>query len=335
VIKKDIILISIFSLITSILIAQNLIPNSGFEQFNNLPTEAGEWCAAKYWDNINGYCDYDTTYGSPDYLHLDGDYPVSLPISGFSYILPYEGNAIMGLYLWSEAFDTISSREYISTPIATPLETGEDYTISFYISNGLTDIRYGGYGVSNFGIYFSETKPQQEFVNPILVTPQIELNEPLYSNDWFLLSFSFTADKEYQYMTLGNFKYNTDIIIEQFESYANTATAYYYIDEVCLIKQGDDCSISTSLIPNTTKEQSITIHPNPVSTSNIHIDAPNEMLQNSVISIHDVSGKMVFHKNITCANQPCQLSVIHLPSGVYLLTIQNDKGKWSQKFIRQ
>ncbi len=317
-------------------VGQNLVPNPGFEQYHNLPTEVGEWCATKYWDNLNDDCEYDImASGSPDYLHEEGDYPVTLPNSGFSDIIPFEGKSILGLVLWLGVEDSISYREYISTNLSSPMQIGEMYTISLYTSNGMSNIRYGGYGTNNFGIYFSIIKPNQVYANPILVSPQLEISEIYYSNNWEQISFSFTPDQPYEYISIGNFRENTETNIEQFESYSVQGTAYYYIDEVCVIKEGDDCSVlTTSLNSAIEKEQAIQFYPNPVSSDLLTVSSNNIDLKNSTAFIYNAIGQVVYGEPLDCFDKSCQVSTESLRPGIYVLTIKNDSFTWSKKFIR-
>lgn len=327
----------LFLLTINIVTAQNLVPNPGFEFYNNLPTRVGEWCAATAWYNLTGDCEYDSggpRSGSPDYFHEDGEYPVTLPANAFSTVFPIEGNGVMGMVLWKAELDTISFREYISTNLTEVLEVGASYTVSFYTSNGNENIRVGGYGSNNLGVYFSTDNLIQMNATPVLVNPHFELNEILYSNDWTLTSFDFIADGEYEYITIGNFRDNANTSVEQFESFTIEGSAYYYIDELCVVKTGEDCSILTAINTPEPTSPAIKIFPNPLVADLLLLSFNKIDLNGNTVLIHNAFGDLVYASSLSCFSEVCEISIEDILGGIYFLTVEFGSERLTQKFIR-
>jgi hypothetical protein len=317
--------------------AQNLVPNPGFELYYNLPDDVNRWCEAKYWDNLNGDCDLDSPFhGSPDYFHdLAESAVVNLPNTLVSSLNAYAGQAIMGFSAWSGGSSSPNYREYVSVRLTLPLDTGQQYLVSFFFSNGSTNIRFGGYGVNSLGVFFSKTPPVQAAGEPVPVSPQFEANELLYSNDWQEVSFSFIADDAFEYMSIGNFRDSTNTLVQQFEDYEIKPIAYYYIDEVCVVKEGDDCSIATEVTNLSSEQGAIQLFPNPVSGDLLSMFAYGGLPENSTLCIHNAIGCLVYYGSMECFSDLCEVPVNYLTPGIYFLTIQNDSVKWTRKFVKQ
>ena len=74
-------------------------------------------------------------------------------------------------------------------------------------------------------------------------------------------------------------------------------------------------------------ENSILVYPNPVK-NNLFV---NGLANNSKISIYDLSGKLLFNKQIT--NN--QIDISSFQSGVYTVKIETSKGIVTKKFVKQ
>ncbi|MCB9174915.1 MAG: T9SS type A sorting domain-containing protein [Flavobacteriales bacterium] len=76
----------------------------------------------------------------------------------------------------------------------------------------------------------------------------------------------------------------------------------------------------------------IKVYPNPaIKALTIELD---ELLQNGVLNIKDVSGKMVLSQQLSNTNK-LTVPISHLAKGVYLLEITSDLGKQQLKFIKE
>lgn len=216
------ILVSIFAFLISInCSAQNLAGNPGFEQFTAYPTGAAQWNLATGWSNCSGN-------GSPDYAHMLGSGLASLPNNYFATVSPHSGDAIMGFILWHTSY---LFREYLSTPLSSPLTIGQTYNVSFYLTNGVHNGNYGGFAVDQVGAVFSTSQLTQNASDNISVTPHFVYPGTFQNSAWQLVSFQFIADSAYQFITFGNF---ADDLVTDTSYYATSGfpAAYYFIDDV-------------------------------------------------------------------------------------------------------
>lgn len=172
---------------------------------------------------------------SPDLLSLDAPEPSrKLPHSVFGWISPQQGRSVMGASLWNRQMPDF--REYISLDLSEPLTMGETYTCSFHLANGRQAAgRAGGYAIAGIGVFFSEEKPGQQSAALLDAEPQFRMDETIYSPDWTQIRFSFVAEGEYQFLTVGNFENDA---MTQAVSFSATAfpSAYYFFDSFELVK---------------------------------------------------------------------------------------------------
>ena len=208
---------------------QNLIENSSFENNNGFPTYPGQWALCKNWNNVNSN-GFQWPYGSPDYVHVKGNGGVKIPFTTFANLYPNSGEATIGMVVWSNTIENY--REYLSTELLKPLEKGGRYELSFFLTNGIQELR-GGAGIKDFGVHFSTKKLFQEEHEVIPVLPDAELDTTYYDSTWNKITFEFFAKDNAKYMTLGNFR---DDIHTTSDIYKNLAFryAYYFIDDITL-----------------------------------------------------------------------------------------------------
>jgi hypothetical protein len=109
--------------------SQNLLSNGGFEKYTGLPNGFGGGAQlASGWDNVN--LNFTSGFvGTPDYYNTAGAI-----LGYYGPIAPYSGNAQMG---FSTYYNNIGNyREYISTQLECSMVAGQQYSVSFYLSNG-------------------------------------------------------------------------------------------------------------------------------------------------------------------------------------------------------
>ena len=201
--------------------AQNLAVNPGFEQNTGIPSGAAQWNLATGWSNCGGN-------GSPDYAHVLGTGLAALPNNYFATVSPNSGDAIMGFILWHTGY---LFREYLSTPLTSPLTIGQTYNVSFYLTNGVHNGNYGGFAVDQVGVAFSTSQLTQNVSDNIAITPHFVYPGPFQNSAWQLVSFQFIADSAYQFFIFGNF---ADDLTTDTTYYATSGfpAAYYFIDDV-------------------------------------------------------------------------------------------------------
>ena len=110
----------------------------------------------------------------------------------------------------------------------------------------------------------------------------------------------------------------------------------YNINEVWVTSFGNGIKMGTTNIPTAISENNFnnnefTIYPNP--TNNILNIVLSENIDVNKIIIYDVTGKEIKSVSIKINSKDIQTDVSSLPKGIYLLTLQSDKMKYSKTFI--
>lgn len=276
--------------------AQNLISNGNFEQFYHCPNNLNDIDSAKFWLNPN--------INTPNYFNQCSSGTATLPSTPFGYQLPHSGAAYAGIYqYWS----TVSNyREYIETPLDTPLIQNECYHFEMYISSA--DV--AKYSSHNLGVYFSDTLIQNVPISLFsFLTPQINnapTNYPDTSN-WVLVSGDYTAHGGENYLIIGN--YSSDLIMDATNvNPTGYDMSYVFIDDVSLIA-------CTSVGTNEIAESDLfKVYPNP---SNSFITVSNKTNSKSY-QLRNVLGQLVLSGTLTATQQ---IDIASLPSGIYFLQV--------------
>lgn len=198
------------------------ISNGHFEEFFSLPQTVGEFEKIKSWDNCG------SAISSPDYFHMDGENGGDLPATPAAIVSPLSGKAIVGLTLYNSEGE--NEREYMATKLDEKLEVGKSYYVTFRLTNGaVTNTSFAGFGIDHIGVCFTEDRLIQNNMEPSDAVPQFEIDTMFYSRDWEFIHFSFTADKEYEYLTFGVFEEDDKLTL--YKKYSNARLAYYFIDD--------------------------------------------------------------------------------------------------------
>ena len=120
----------------SVNIAQNLVPNFGFEQYSSCPSmeDQVQFC--------DGWSKYSNSSSTPDYYNSCSPYFFSVPQSQALYQPDHRNcGAYMGLATWS--FNLTDYREQIGIQLTQPLVIGQKYYLSFYtVMGGTFDTGY-------------------------------------------------------------------------------------------------------------------------------------------------------------------------------------------------
>lgn len=202
--KSSLLLLAALS--SSLLFAQSapeLVADPSFELCSKPPVGEGDVAVLKHWKNANPNSPRYPN-GSPDYMHLEGSEAAKLPKSFWGVTKPYDGNAVAGLTLLSDA--TPNFREYLTTQLAAPLEVGKSYKVTFHLSSGEAK-QISKYAADGFGVAFTRAKPEQiQYQVLSSIRPQYEMNEPFFDTGWRAFTFVFEADQPYEYLTLGCFR---------------------------------------------------------------------------------------------------------------------------------
>lgn len=202
------------------------LQNPGFELYSQLPDNTGQFSRAIGWSNAS------STAASPDYYHYSASSAADLPTTPMGNVNAFEGNAIMGLC--ATGLKHSNTREYLSTEFTQPLVVGEEYILSFNITNGgITDVATAGLATSKLGLLLSVGQVNQIDQQPLNVTPQFRIDTVFYSKTWKNISYTFICTQPYTHLTFGVFQNDLQVDIVPTEG-ANPLYAYYFVDEFYL-----------------------------------------------------------------------------------------------------
>lgn len=254
-------LLLIFSLFSmKRVIAQNLVVNPSFEQTVNgcsgFPIAAEGMSDLVNWDNISNNTPADTC-STPDLfstcnnsIAVPGFAPtIGVPSNALGYQCPRTGEKYAGVI----TYDPIGSyREYVQGQLSSPLQAGQTYCVSFYVS--LADSM--PYATDNIGVHFANTHqvwaaPCNAPYTPVGLTPQLNYNCVLTDTEWVRLQWDYVATGGEQYIIIGNFYDNGSTTVNTTgQSLVPNPYAYYYLDDVS-VQAGSCCGADIQLAGNT------------------------------------------------------------------------------------
>lgn len=237
-------------LVVTMLVSQGFgqLLNGSFESNSSLPNTLGQWSLVADWSNAG-------STATPDYFHINANVVADLPETPTALVNCFDGDAIMGLAICTKT--GANKREYLQTHFSAPLVVGEEYHLSFRITNGeRTSTSLSGLGVNHIGALLGTTAAVQNNTDPITATPQFTIDTVLYSNKWERVLFTFVADQAYEYLTIGLFNDDSQHSIIRMEG-ASPEIAYYFVD---------DFTLTTEIIDDVP----VVVNPEPVYT-----DPPN------------------------------------------------------------
>lgn len=307
----------------SILLGQNLIQNSSFENYSSLS------CNSAGFDDYTAIgtphiLDYWYGYFSPDYFrNACANNGVGVPFNYFGYCFPNSGNAYVGIGIYQKGNE---QKEYIYQQLSSSLVAGKIYCLSFYISRS----QRSTFAVKNIEAYFSSSIPNLTASQYINATPQIikQSNFITDTTQWTQIQGCFTASGGEQYITIGNFdsNANTDTLFigtnNPIPFYGDYS--YYYIDDVTLIDQ------ATVGLNELEKTNSIEIYPNPVN--DILNITSEKIVDNSYLKIFNLLGELIYTERLNPHHS--SLNVENLKNGIYFCNIViSDKIIKSDKIV--
>lgn len=226
-----------FLLITLSLISQeekeeiNYISNPGFEKHNKLPCIFVRKASAferalPAWKTA--------TKTTPDIIsthvrEICWAHPINRKQS-MGKQLPRNGNVMVGLRTYGKGGNGAVKywHEYIQTKLTTPLKKGEEYYIEFWVSDAIRGVR----STNNIGAYFTDTMIDTKNRLALYITPHINESKLVHNSpdSWHKISAFFTPEKEYNYITIGNFYGDQQTLNEKHDG--TTPGGYYYIDDI-------------------------------------------------------------------------------------------------------
>jgi hypothetical protein len=210
--------------------AQNLVPNPSFEDTVYCPAGLNDMLSMNNWTAASD--------GSPDFFHECSATWAGVPNNVFGAQLANTGTAYAGFSVY-DLLDTWSYREYLQVQLVSPLQVGQVYYVSLYVSlpGGFID-----YGIQEFGFYFSNTELNFPMDTTLNFIPQIENNNGVVTDtvNWTKIEGSFVASGGEQYLVIGNFNNKQNTLAQQTNTTGATYS-YYYVDDVCVSNDSLSC----------------------------------------------------------------------------------------------
>lgn len=204
--------------------SQNLVLNGSFEKLDTCHTNP--WLQvreAEDWQEFNTGAG-----GTPDiFSRCNGTAPLNPDPTQYQEAKEGGNYAAVGVYVSGNA----NFREYFFQQLSAPMKQGSRYCIRYFLSS--MNMWYRTTGLS---INFS-THAHEHINNNVLdvtshVVPGSIITDTL---DWTEVRFEFIADSAYNYITVGNFLYDSEMSIIQVQSTpANYSNAVYYIDDISI-----------------------------------------------------------------------------------------------------
>lgn len=217
--------------------AQNLIPDSSFEQNYSIPVDFSAINSSKFWNM--------PTQGTTDLFCVcdrkQKKYSlVDVPQNPMGYQSAHSGTCYAGIF----AFSHDNYREYIQTPLANPLEKGKRYIFTMYIS--LAD--YSRTFIDQLGVCFLNYKAKYNSsnvitdLNPVYIKIENIVGKDI--SDWHRVTITYKAKGGEKYLLLGSFNITKKIKTKykapkEIRSRINQSTerdAYYFIDDISLVE---------------------------------------------------------------------------------------------------
>ncbi|TXN34877.1 OmpA family protein [Flagellimonas hymeniacidonis] len=239
-----------FTLISSSMVAQNLVHNGGFEDFVECPIKMSNLNRdAEFWSA--------PTLGTTDYFNECSKTKLGIPVNFKGKQEAYEGNGYAGLYLYAPK----DYREYIQVPLSETLKKGHRYKLSLSLS--LSEKSDGA--VMDIGAIFSEhplsIHTKRQLSNAVLSSESTKTTHAkqfsatgFYDDkkEWMRVSLDIVAKGFESILVLGNFKSNGGTHYLDFEKASTTTEgySYYYLDDISLEYLGPDYKANQSYVLN-------------------------------------------------------------------------------------
>ncbi len=287
---------------------QNLVPNPSFEVYSYCPYGFNAFAGnVLNWQLPNS--------ASTDYFNSCDTFlnSTSTPYNVAGFQFPHSGDGYGGIVLFTTQG---SYREYIQCQLDSPLHTGINYCLEFYVS--LADS--AGFAVSNIGAHLSTNPISDSLTNdPLNYSPQIQNPNGNILNDklnWVKISGCFLASGGESYLTIGNFQVDSliDTLKMPYAGFGKGNHSYYYIDDAILIEDTSFENIEKIVTPF------FTVIPNPVRSSfKIKNYSQNKITS---LKLYNCCGVFVQEFKLTA---DMMYDVSELLDGFYILQILDNK----------
>ncbi len=214
-------------------LAQNLVPNPGFEKYYDCPTTYNEQGSGK--NLAPGW--FSPTRGTPDLFNRCSFGNAGVPHNWAGIANAHNGWGYSGIYGYINNSDY---REYLQAKLVKPLEEGRKYKVEFYFRLSV----YSKYSIDRIGVLLSDSLQEVPHDNVWIISPSFtHVMDSVYSKKtgmWNQVDFEYLAKGGEEFISIGNFSPNSEL--QKFHLSFSKASepllskaAYFYIDDVSVI----------------------------------------------------------------------------------------------------
>jgi OmpA-OmpF porin, OOP family len=211
-------------------VQNNLVPNSGFEEFAGFPI--GWYYKGKDFDAVTKYWNSPTT-ASPDVYGSRVRVPTSWAEKGFGKQAPHSGQSMAGITVYGCSNGKPHCREYVQIQLKEPLVEGQNYIFEMWVASLEAGLR-----CNNLGAYFSNKPMKLAGEERINVKPNVFASKIIdpKGKGWQKISLKFKGSSEAEWLIIGNFNDDETTLIMSPPSVSNLNFGYYYLDDVSIRK---------------------------------------------------------------------------------------------------
>ena len=221
----------------------NLVPNPSFEKFTSCPFSQAQIKLAISWDTLKA-----GGGGTPDYFNsCDLTTVAGVPYNPLSFQNARTGNA----YSLVVAYYTLHTdiREYIQVRLIEKLKPNKAYCITSYVNLH----NFSNCAIDELGMYLDNGTINTSFYGVASsYTPQVKSPVGIFIVDtlkWTKIQGIYSANGNDEYLTIGNFKTDTQTNTITFQS-SSAYSATYYIDDVSVIDMSTTAYAGTDTLLN-------------------------------------------------------------------------------------
>ena len=314
--------------------AQNLVQNPSFEDtmciigYGCCPEEPGE-LTVKDWVFVHQSPDYFNSCANASYCDV--------PMNFGGNRMAATGNAYAG-FSTKIGNNYPNYRETIGAKLLQPLVVGTEYYVSMKVC--LADS--ANCATNNIGMlfttqpYHSELAPYPDTIpgySQLFTTTIIADKE-----NWTIISGSIVADSAYEYISIGNFLYDSAIDTLIFDSvpvsmlhqssFPDNCWSYYYVDDVCVSTDSLECDLNTSSNHQPVQSK-LSIYPT-ITHQAVTITFPQSSTH---FHIFNTIGQSVYNGTATSLHRAVDIS--QFSAGIYFIRVQTHQGVQTAKFVVQ
>lgn len=208
----------------------NLVPNPGFEVFTQ-PPQGWFMSGRDFSKTVDKWSS--PTGASPDVYGPGVVVPAGWEEKGFGVEKPRSGQAMAGITVYGCGAGKPHCREYLQVRLNEPLVYGQVYEFSFWVRK----LAKAG-AIDRLGVAFSYHSVSAVTTTLLPIEPAWECRKLIGSwvERWQKITDTIHATGEERYLLIGNFRPDSLTVFKPTKR-DPLPFAYYYIDEVSLVKR--------------------------------------------------------------------------------------------------